>query len=119
MRIKARNGGIKLSRVQVHYSDGSVHNEDRSISLLEGERTRAINAGRDERFVDQINLTIAPSKGGGHVKIEVYGDESDDGAKAQRPAAKTAKSSEPALIPAQPTKDKPTTAPAGTVTEFG
>jgi len=119
LRLKARNGDIVLSKVQVLYNDGSVHNEDRQITLFEGERTRPINAVREERFVDQLNLTISPTKDGGQVKLEVYGDESDEGAKAQRPAAKTATGAETGPIPSQPTKDKPTATPAGVVTEFG
>ncbi|MGK3888198.1 hypothetical protein ABI011_14875, partial [Enterococcus faecium] len=86
--------------VQVLYSDGAVHNEDRQITLFEGERTRLINPAKDDRFVDQVNLTISPTKGGGRVKIEVYGDETDAGAKAQRPAVKTSTGAETGPIPA-------------------
>jgi len=119
VRLKSRNGDIVLSRVQVLYNDGAVHNEDRQITLFEGERTRPINPGKDERFVDQVNLNINPSKDGGQVKLEVYGDESEDGAKAQRPAVKTSTGAATGPIPSQPTKDVATPTPPGVVTEFG
>jgi len=119
IRIIARRGDIVLSRVQVIYSDGTVHNEDRTITMYEGERTRPINPSSDQRFVDQINLAITPSTNGGNVKIEVFGLESDEGARAQRPAAVTATGAETGRIPAQPTRDKPSEVAPGTVTEFG
>lgn len=119
VRVRAKSGDIVISRVQVLYSDGAVHNEDRQITLFEGERTRLINPAKDDRFVDQVNLTISPTKGGGRVKIEVYGDETDAGAKAQRPAVKTSTGAETGPIPAKPTTDKPTAAAPGTVTENG
>ena len=43
LRIYAKRRGIEISNVEVTYSDGTVHNERRSINLLEGERTREID----------------------------------------------------------------------------
>ncbi len=43
--IRVKNKGsttIDLQRVQIVYSDGSVHNEDRQIDLRKGERSREI-----------------------------------------------------------------------------
>lgn len=120
VRVRAKSGDIVLSRVQVVYGDGAMHNEDRQITLFEGERTRPINEGKQDRFVNQVNLTISPTKGGGRVQIEIYGDETDEGAKAQRPiASKTSPPAETGPIPAKPTPDKPTAVAPGTVTEAG
>ena len=119
VRINAKKGDIVLSRVQVLYSNGAIHNEDRQITLFEGERTRPINSGSDDRFVDQLNLSIAPSKNGGSARLEIYGLETDDGAKAQRPAAKTSTGAQTGPIPAQPTRPEASANAPGTVTEFG
>jgi len=57
--LRLYNGGsnILIDNVKVYYSDGSVHNENRTINLLRGERTRPIDAGRANKFVDKIVVT--------------------------------------------------------------
>ena len=121
VRIIAKNGDIVLSRVQVLYANGAVHNEDRQITLFEGERTRLINSSSNE-FVDQLNLSITPSRNGGRVKLEVFGLETAEGREATRVAGTArAPNSDAATgkLPVQPTKPVDTTVPPGTVTEFG
>jgi hypothetical protein len=120
VRINAKEGNIVLSRVQVLYGNGAVHNEDRKIVLNEGERTRPINPGSEDRFLDQLNLTIAPKKGDAAM-LDVWGLQTDEGANAKRAAAAVAANTPASTGPvaAQPTKAAPTTAQAGTVTEFG
>lgn len=84
IRVFNKGGGlIDLSRVQIVYSDGSVHNEDRQIDLKAGERSREIAAGTDEKFVDKVNLTWRASKGQGSVQI--FGLQSHGGRKMERP----------------------------------
>ncbi|MEQ1698151.1 MAG: DUF2541 domain-containing protein [Hyphomicrobiaceae bacterium] len=121
LRINSKDGDITLSRVQVLYANGAVHNEDRKIVLNDGERTRPINAGSEDRFVDQLNLSVVPSKG--NALLEVYGLQTGDGAKAKRSAAldKNDKPVDKAVsnVAAQPTKAAPSAAVPGTVTEFG
>jgi hypothetical protein len=123
VRINARSGDILLSRVQVLYANGNVHNEDRKIELNEGERTRPIDQGKDDRFVDQLNLTIAPKKGS-KVKLDIYGLQSDDGAAAKRSAVAD-NAGKPAAKEATPVDVKPIKNPEpiaaapGTVTAFG
>jgi hypothetical protein len=121
VRINSKDGDIVLSRVQVMYGNGSVHNEDRKIVLNEGERTRPIDVNPEDRFVDQVNLTISPSKGAGSAKIDVYGLQTSEGAKAKRPAmaANDKEKPAPTKVDTQPTKSAPTAALPGTVTEFG
>ena len=117
LRINSKDGDITLSRVQVLYANGAVHNEDRKIVLNEGERTRPINAGGEDRFVDQLNLSVVPAKSGNTV-LEVYGLQTGEGAKAKRTAA-AAPTAAPTAVAVQPTKPTPTAAVPGTVTEFG
>ena len=118
LRLNTREGNIVLSKVQVLYGDGAVHNEDRKIVLNEGERTRAINPGREDRFVDQVNLSINPQKGD-QALIDVYGLETDDGASAKRLAVASNAPASTGPVATQPTKAAPTAALPGTVTEFG
>ncbi len=117
LRINSKDGDITLSRVQVLYANGAVHNEDRKIVLNEGERTRPINAGSEDRFVDQVNLSVVPAKSGTAV-LEVYGLQTGEGAKAKRTAA-TSPTKAPTPVDTQPTKPAPSAAQPGTVTEFG
>jgi hypothetical protein len=129
LRLRAEDGEITLSRVQVLYGDGSVHNEDRKIVLLDGERTKPIDPVSKDRFVDQITLSIVPAKKG-KAKVQVYGIAVGDGAKAKRTAAVVEKKddkkpekkddkAESGKIPAAPTKSDPIKASPGTLTEFG
>jgi Protein of unknown function (DUF2541) len=122
VRINSREGDIVLSRIQVLYANGAVHNEERVINLNEGERTRPINQGKEDRFVDQVNLTITPAKSG-KVKLEIYGLQSDDGADAKRPAGSApvaANTPPPATtVDTAPTKPVPTKTDPGKVTEYG
>ncbi len=118
VRINAKEGNIVLSRVQVLYGNGAVHNEDRKIVLNEGERTRPINQASEDRFLDQVNLTIAPKKGDAAM-LDIYGLQTDEGANAKRSAVAANTPASTGPVAAQPTKAAPTTALAGTVTEFG
>ena len=122
LRIVAKDGDISLSRVQVLYANGAVHNEDRKIKLNEGERTKEINPSNEDRFVDQVNLSILPSKG--KVTVDIYGRQTDEGARAKRPAAvadnaKALPSGTTGPVAVAPTKSEPVKAIAGQVTEYG
>src|SRR6478736_4256989 len=55
VRVRAKSGDIDVSCLQVVYSNGSVHNEDRLIHMLQGERSRAIDAG-PARHIDLVNV---------------------------------------------------------------
>jgi len=70
--IRVKNKGttaINLTRVQIVYSDGSVHNEDRQIDMKKGERSREIAAGSNDKFIDKVNLTWTATKGKGAVQV--------------------------------------------------
>ena len=55
--IRIRNTGddIVISKARVVYSDNSFHVEDRTINLLGGERSRAIDQRPNGKFVDTGN----------------------------------------------------------------
>jgi hypothetical protein len=87
VRLEVKRRGIELSRVQVVYGNGAVHNEDRNINLNAGERTRPIDLRGEERFIDQINLVYKTEKGTVvPAQVEVWGLQSPGGEAAARPA---------------------------------
>lgn len=84
--IRVKNKGsstIDLQRVQVIYSDGSVHNEDRQIDMRRGERSREIAAGSADKFIDKVNLTWKATSGTG--TVQVLGLQTRDGRRMERP----------------------------------
>lgn len=84
--IRVKNKGsstIDLQRVQVIYSDGSVHNEDRQIDMRRGERSREIAAGSADKFIDKVNLTWKATSGKG--TVQVLGLQTRDGRRMERP----------------------------------
>jgi hypothetical protein len=85
IRVRAKSGDADLTCVQVVYANGRVHNEDRLIHLLEGERSRAIDAG-SARHIDQVNIVNKIAKG--KATIEVLGYETDKGASLAREPSK-------------------------------
>ena len=83
IRIKNKEGRLfDVRRVQVVYSDGSVHNEDRQIDMYEGERSRPINPTSESRFIDKVNITQEPSRGRG--RLQVLGIQTRQGARMSR-----------------------------------
>lgn len=138
IRVKAKQGFFDLSRVQVVYSDGSVHNEDRQIDMYQGERSRPINPTADSRFLDQVNITQVPGRGRGRLQIlgiqdregasmyrgggGGYSDrDRDGGRRAPREERETAPVAESAQgeLQTRPTGEQPTTAPVGRPSEGG
>lgn len=138
IRVRNAQGRLfDLSRVQVVYSDGSVHNEDRQIDMWQGERSRLINPTSDSRFVDQINITQTPGNGRG--RLQVLGVQDDDGRHMERGGGgrySSSPSSTPSTttttnnagrpdeavsgaIAVKPTSDAPTTAAPGAASAGG
>jgi hypothetical protein len=107
IRVRAKKNFIDLSRVQVIYDDGSIHNEDRQIDMKQGERSRAIDLKNDDRFIDSINLSN--KRGKGSATVEVLGIQTKDGAKKERSKAVSG------VLPATPTAPTPSTAQPLTV----
>ncbi len=82
IRLRAKNGPVDIDRVQIVYSDGSVHNERRNISLSKGERTRPIPEAATGRYIDAVNIVNRP--GAGKVVVEVLGIEAKETASEAR-----------------------------------
>jgi hypothetical protein len=111
IRVKNRgNTLIDLKRVQIVYSDGSVHNEDRQIDLKKGERSREIAAGTADKFIDKVNLTWKASSGSG--TLQVLGLQTREGGKLERPKG-------PATgdISAKPDDGKPSSGKPGPIAD--
>jgi Protein of unknown function (DUF2541) len=141
IRVRNAQGRLfDLSRVQVVYADGTVHNEDRQIDMYQGERSRLINPTSDSRFIEQINITQTPSAGRG--RLQVLGVQDEDGRSMERGGGGGRVSGAPrdrddrgssgvvtprprddsavsGNVPVKPTTDQPTATPAGTATAGG
>ncbi len=109
IRVRSQIGAVDLTRVQVVYNDGTAHNEDRLIHLLNGERSRAIDEQSKDRFIDKVNLTNAAGKG--KVTVEILGIQTKAGAKKARSAPVSGP------VAGTVTAPKPDTSARGTVTE--
>jgi hypothetical protein len=100
LRLEVDDAPILLSRVQVIYNNGTLHNEDRKINLLVGERTRPIDLRNEERFVDQINLVFERNTSAKErASVEVWGLQSSAGAVAVRSAPSVAPPPSPSAPP--------------------
>lgn len=124
IRVRNAQGRLfDLSRVQVVYSDGSVHNEDRQIDMYQGERSRVINPTGDSRFVDQVNIVQTPGPGRG--RLQVLGIQDDEGRHMERGGrvsypSTSGREEQPATdLAVKPTTDQPTAATPGQATAGG
>ncbi len=123
VRLVAKRRGIELDNVEVVYSSGPSHNEKRTINLLDGERTRAINQQDDGKFIDKVNLTFkAQPTAVVPAVVEVYGLQSDSGARATRTASASGTTPGGAAtgnVSAAATTSAAVAAKPGTVTDTG
>ena len=118
IRVRNAQGRLfDLQRVQIVYSDGSVHNEDRQIDMWQGERSRPINPTDDSYFVDQVNITQTPGEGRGRLQIlglqDAEGRRMERGGSAARPPVRHDPAPTATSIPVRPTSPEPTTAAPG------
>lgn len=108
IRLEAKRNGIELTRVAITYA-GGVQNEQRTIKLKKGERTKEIQLGGQERFLDAVDLAFTPDKSAkGSTTLEIWGLQSAAGLSAVRPEIANA-----------PTKGPPGTVTAGGDVLFG
>ncbi len=85
IRIYANVERIFLENVKIIYALGRVHNEDRGINLLPGERTRLINPTQSGRFINRIDLSYRPRAGARRAsQLTIWGLQSRDDARAVR-----------------------------------
>ncbi|MCB1515876.1 MAG: hypothetical protein H6876_07080 [Hyphomicrobiaceae bacterium] len=111
LRIYNRGSDILIDSVKVHYADGSVHNEDRKIDLRRGERTREIDPGRDNKFVDKVVVTYKKVDGSRRsARLLVYGVQDNRAAREKRPQSKVAAPEKPKSAPAKPSAAPPAAA---------
>lgn len=117
IRLEAEDNPIVLTRVQVIYNNGTLHNEDRRINLLSGERTKPIDLRGDERFIDQVNLVFEPNTAAkGKASVEVWGLQSRGGATAARTTPSVTPSPAAMAAPPSATPAAPSSAIAGPAT---
>lgn len=112
LRLYNNGSNILIDNVKVYYSDGSVHNENRTINLLRGERTRPIDPGRANKFVDKIVVTykeVANSRRSAH--LVVYGMQDKRAAREERPRTAVATPANPRKPAQQPPPTAAPTAP--------
>lgn len=116
LRLIAKGGTISLTLVQVAYSDGKVHNENRPINLNPNDRTRPMDLRDDDRFVDTVTLNYKSNAGSDRkVEIQVWGLQSPEGSRAERPVTNP-----PAgVVAIKPTESKRTETKPGTATSGG
>jgi hypothetical protein len=123
IRLYAERNAIEISKVQITYSNGQVHNEERRINLLPGERTRPIDLRSEERFIDHIDLFYRtnPNATGNrrHAVIRVVGFQTAAGAAAARPPVGSPSAPPTTTVPTQPTTPAPTQAAVGDETRNG
>lgn len=125
IRVKNAQGRLfDLRSVQVIYSDGTVHNEDRQIDMWAGERSRLINPTEDSKFIDRVNITQEPGEGRG--RLQILGVQDGDGRSLDRGGSGGRSSvavrdryEESTTIPVRPTSEKPSTATPGRATKGG
>jgi hypothetical protein len=81
LRLVNKRSDIVINNVEIRYGNGQVHNESRTISLNEGERTRPIDLRGEERFIDSITMSYRTRPGYGQKGIiEVYALQAPGGA---------------------------------------
>ena len=120
VRLVAKRRGIELENVEVVYSEGRSHNEKRTINLLDGERTRPIDERDNGKFIDKINLSFkAQPTAVVPAVIEVYGLQSESGARATRAAAAVASGAATGNVSAAATTPAAVAARPGTVVDSG
>jgi len=111
IRLRSKSGTTRITRVQLIYADGTIHDEDRAFTLAGGERSHTIGDNGRDRFIDRVSITNQPGKG--QVVLDVLGIQTGNGARMARPKAATGD------IAATDTAAKPDPSAPGTVKDGG
>ena len=112
IRLINRRGELDIVNIQVRYANGSAANERRDINLKAGERTRPMDLRADDRFLEDVTLSLKTKQNARRGLVEVYALQSAAGAKMARPASG-------GQVVAGPTSPDRNTAKPGTVSESG
>lgn len=121
IRVEVKRQGVDLSLVRVLYSDGTAHDESRTIHLLKGERSKPIGQSPTDRFLDRVDLTFKADAGAGSpARVEIWALQDDDGRRKRRDGAgaEVALKQQP-VTPEAPSRTKPSEAKPGERTEGG
>ncbi|MEQ1614119.1 MAG: DUF2541 domain-containing protein [Hyphomicrobiaceae bacterium] len=110
VRIRNTGDDIVISKARIVYGDNTFHVEDRTINLLSGERSRAIDSRATGKFVDTVAITYGANAKGGASTIQVWGLQGNPRATRTAATATPAapQSTKPA-DPVQPIKTAPAT----------
>lgn len=73
VRLSVQGGPLMIERVQVSWSTGDVHNEERLINLLDGERTRSIDQTDRNRRLSRIGVIYRVEPTAKPVVLEAWG----------------------------------------------
>lgn len=122
IRLEVKRQGVDVTQVRVLYSDGTAHDENRTIHLLKGERSKPIGQSQTDHFIDRVDLTFASNAGAGSpARIEIWALQTDEGLRKRRDGGSVAETKE-----TKETKDaapqdrtKPSEAKPGERTEGG
>ena len=113
IRVVNRRSELDIVNIEVRYANGSSTNERRNINLKTGERTRPMDLKADDRFLNDVTLSLKGNPANKRKSlIEIYALQTPAGAKMARPASG-------GQVVAGPTSPQPNTAKPGTVTEGG
>lgn len=118
LRVEAKRQGIDLTLVRVVYGDGTVHDEDRLIHLLKGERSKPIDEREASRFVDRVELTYKSNPGvGSPARVEIWALQNNEGRRARRDQTDDEEDADE--TPEKAERTKPSEAQPGERTETG
>ena len=85
VRLAVKSGALTLTRVEVAYSDGTVHKLRRSLTLREDQKTPAFARRADDAFIDTITLSFRAAAGElESAVLEISGLQGPEGAVAVR-----------------------------------
>jgi len=106
VRLHAIGGPLEISRVVVAYADRAFTQRTKPLKIAPNGRSWPLDLRRQHKFVDMVQLTLAPTTAGAQpVRIEVWGLQDKHGATARRPAG-AAVAAVPEPAPADKTVDE-------------
>lgn len=85
-RFRARRGAVAIDSYVLNFHDKSKHEGLSPFRLRSGERTRIIARDEGERFPEMLTVRYqSDAKNGRYARLEVWGLQSRQGRRAQRP----------------------------------
>ena len=85
-RLRARRGAVAVDSYVLNFHDKTKHEGGQPFRLRSGERTRIIARDEGERFPESLSVRYQQDRPSGrYTRIEVWGLQSRQGRRAQRP----------------------------------